>query len=303
MKLRPILVLAAIAALLIVFIYWREHAAPAKKPLRKAVPSKAAPAVKAPKTKKRPSAQPVPAVARAVSAPSVPSAPAVKISKKRAGPIVAIVVDDFGYTMNNVDGFFDIDEPLTLSVLPHERYTKEVVSQARSRGYEVILHLPLESWRNDVKEEAVTIRSGMSEAEIGAKLKKELADVYGVHGVSNHMGSKATEDKKVMSDVMRYLKKDGLYYFDSLTSPRSVCKDAAAELGVRYARRDRFLDNDSKPEAIEKQLDDLKKLAFARGRAIAVCHDRKNTVAALAKKMPEMAAEGIEFVYLSEMLE
>jgi polysaccharide deacetylase 2 family uncharacterized protein YibQ len=142
----------------------------------------------------------------------------------------------------------------------------------------------------------------MSEPEIDAKLVKELADVGGVRGVSNHMGSKATEDRKVMADIMRYLKKDGLYFFDSLTTPRSICREAAARAGVRYARRDRFLDNDNSPEAIEKQLDNLKALALQRGSAIAICHDRKNTAAALAKKMPEMASEGIEFVYLSEIV-
>jgi uncharacterized protein len=296
MKLRPILVLAAIAALMIAFIYWREHAVTVKKTPGKYAPARMAPAKPAKTARKRPAA---PAIT--MPAATAPAAGVAPIAKKRKGPVVAIVIDDFGYTLSNLDGFFDIDEPITLSVLPNERYTGEVVSRARARGYEVILHLPLESWRNDVKEEALTIRSGMGVADIDARMKKELADVPGVHGVSNHMGSKATEDRKVMSDVLRCLKSKDLYFFDSLTSPRSVCREVASELGVKYARRDRFLDNDNSVEAIEKQLSDLQKLAFARGEAIAICHDRKNTVVALAKMMPEMARSGIEFVYLSEM--
>lgn len=294
MNLRPIAILAAIAALLIGFIYWREHAElRVKKAPARASRTKTA-AARPQQARKRPvPPAPVPAAAP-IAAPS---------AKKRKGPVVAIVIDDFGYNMNNVDEFLAIGEPITLSVLPGERYTAEVAREARARGYEVILHLPLESWRNDVKEEALTIRSGMSGAEIESRLKKETSELAPLGGVSNHMGSKATEDRKVMENVLRYLKKNELYFFDSLTSPRSVCREVAREVGVRYARRDRFLDNDSDQAAIEKKLREVGKLAVARGRAIAIGHDRKNTVAVLARMMPEMAREGIRFVYLSELVE
>jgi polysaccharide deacetylase 2 family uncharacterized protein YibQ len=192
---------------------------------------------------------------------------------------------------------------LTLAILPNQRYSREVADRARSRGYEVILHLPLESWRNDVKEEAVTIRSGMSERDIDARLKKEFADVPGATGASNHMGSKSTEDKALMTSVIDYMKKNDLCFFDSFTTPRSVCREVASETGVRFAKRDRFLDNANDIPSIEKQLRDLKDIALSRGRAIAVCHDRPNTASALASVMPEMARDGIEFVYLSDMVE
>jgi polysaccharide deacetylase 2 family uncharacterized protein YibQ len=223
--------------------------------------------------------------------------------KKGEGPKVAIVMDDFGYNMNNLDEFFGIGQPITLSILPNQRYSRDVATSARARGYEVILHLPLEAHRKDVVEEADTIRSGMSEKDIIARIKKELESVPGADGVSNHMGSKATEDKKLMVTIIKYLKERKLYFFDSMTSERSVCAEAAAGSKVRCARRDIFLDNSSDIPYIEKQLQELKDLAFARGNAIAVCHDRKNTIIVLSRLMPLMAKEGIIFVYLSEMVD
>jgi len=215
---------------------------------------------------------------------------------------VAIVMDDFGYNMNDFDALFSINEPITLSVLPGLRYSSRVAEYARGRGYEVILHLPLESHRKDVKEEADTIRSGMAETEIASRLAKEVESVPGLSGVSNHMGSKSTEDKELMASIFRYLKKRRLYFFDSLTSEKSVCREAAQSAGLRYARRDIFLDNTDKCEYVEKQLAALERMAFKRGRAIAVCHDRRNTIAALAKMVPKMAKDGIEFVTLSDMV-
>ena len=104
-----------------------------------------------------------------------------------------------------------------------------------------------------------------------------------------------------MTEVLAYLKKHNLYFFDSLTSEKSVCREVAGSVGIPFAKRDIFLDNSNKVDSIKIELADLEKLALKRGRAIAICHDRKNTAIALAKVMPQMVKDGVEFVYLSEM--
>jgi len=223
-------------------------------------------------------------------------------SKKFVNPNVAIVVDDFGYNKNNLDALFDIHEPITISILPDLRYSTEIASLARSRGCEVILHLPLEAHNKSLREERDTIKPGMTEEDIDARLKKEITSLPGLKGVSNHMGSKATEDRALMTAIFKYLKARDLYFSDSLTSQRSVCREVAREVGIPYGRRDIFLDNSDDTDYIERQLSILKKMAFRRGKVIAVCHDKKNTIAILARKMPEMEQEGVRFVYLSEMV-
>lgn len=227
---------------------------------------------------------------------------APSIVKAHRNPKVAIVMDDFGYSKNDLDALFSLKQTVTLSILPGQRYTREIANLAKARGFEVILHLPLESDRKDVVEEADTIRSGMSEKEIILRLKKDIESVPWIDGVSNHMGSKATTDTAVMTSILRYLKSRGLYFFDSLTSEKSVCLKVASALNVKCARRDIFLDNSNNTAAIEKQLADLKRMAFKSGEMIAICHDRKNTIAVLSRALPEMAKEGIEFVRLSELV-
>ena len=229
-------------------------------------------------------------------------APPAPVVKEHKSPKIAIVVDDFGYSKNNIDEFLGLKQQVTISILPEQRYTREIAGLAKARGFEVILHLPLESNREDVVEETDTIRTGMSEKEILLHLKKELDEVPGADGVNNHMGSKATADTAVMTPMLRYLKSRNLYFLDSLTSGNSVCTDAARSVGVGCARRDIFLDNSNNTAAIEKQLEDLKIMAFKRGSAIAICHDRKNTAAVLEKVLPEMEKEGIEFVRLSALV-
>ena len=215
---------------------------------------------------------------------------------------VAIVIDDFGYTMNNLPAFFDMNEPLTFSILPNLRHSRDVATAAKEHGCEIILHMPMASHRKDVKEEADTLKPGDNKKIVEARLAKAIESVPGLKGLSNHMGSKATEDKELMSGILTYLKKHNLYFFDSLTSDKSVCREVAGSIGIPFAQRDIFLDNSNKVDSIGIELADLEKLALKRGRAIAICHDRKNTAIALAKAMPQMAKDGIEFVYLSEMV-
>jgi hypothetical protein len=212
-----------------------------------------------------------------------------------------IVLDDFGFNKNNIDSLFSIHQPVTLSILPDLKYSGQIAALAASHGYETILHMPMEPHRNDVQEEVDTIRGGMTDREIIERLDKGIKNIPGLRGMSNHMGSKATEDKALMTVVLKYLKSEKLYFFDSLTSQKSVCREVASIVGIPYARRDVFLDNTEDVAAIEKQIMLLRRLAFRKGRAIAVGHDKKNTILALAKMMPEMAREGVKFVSLSEL--
>lgn len=224
------------------------------------------------------------------------------IIKKIKQPQVAIVMDDFGYNMNNIEELFTIKGPITLSILPDLPYSTKIAEAAHSRGYEAILHLPLEPHRKDVRQEVDTIKSGMEKSEIVARLKEEIETVPYIVGVSSHMGSKSTEEKGLMITIFEELKNRGLYFFDSLTSRESVCSQAAKLTGIRYGKRDIFLDNSEDIPYIEKQIMTLRRMAFSRGTVIAVCHDRPNTIATLAKLMPLMARDGIKFVYLSELV-
>lgn len=234
--------------------------------------------------------------------PKVLVAPLPVEAKRYMGPKIAIVLDDFGYTKSNYELLTAIKEPITLSILPGLRYSDYIASQARAKGYEVILHLPLESERSDVPEETGTIRAGMSQGAVNSRLAKELSTIPGAVGVSNHQGSKSTSERNTMAPVFTYLKKNDLFFFDSMTSPKSVCKDLASDIGIPYARRDIFIDNSNDPDAIEAQLYALEKLALKKGQAIAIGHDRKNTIIVLRRMIPRLKEKGIMIVPLSELV-
>jgi polysaccharide deacetylase 2 family uncharacterized protein YibQ len=269
------------------------------------VPTPPAPKVKAPEVQVQPKAAEIvkPSAPVEIAKPMPAPAPApIPIVKKPRGPRIAIVLDDFGYNKNNIPTLFSIKQPVTVSILPNLKYSKEVEKLAHGRGLEVMLHLPMQSLHSELKEEYNTIKPGLSRKEILARLDYQLANFRSLRGVNNHMGSEATEDRMVMATIMGKLKEKNLYFLDSYTSAKSVCKDVAIAMHERFARRDVFLDNSDDIEYIKNQLTQTKKIAQKKGYAIAIGHDRKNTIKALSEVMPKFEEDGVEFVSLSELV-
>src|SRR5258705_11451525 len=99
---------------------------------------------------------------------------------------------------------------------------------ARRKQRCVLLHLPMESDKPE-KLDVETITVGMSDTEIANLVRGDLESLPGVDGVSNHRGSLATIDTRVMKAVMNELTGRRLLFFDSLTSPKSVAYNVAVE--------------------------------------------------------------------------
>ena len=214
---------------------------------------------------------------------------------------IAIVLDDWGYSLNNLGLLEQINEPLTLAILPNRAYSADIAIAAQEHSKEAILHLPLEPHKSrKYGLEPDTIMVGMEQNEISRIMEAGFKSVPGLKGVSNHMGSLATENRDLMKMVLTQLKKNKLYFLDSYTG-RSVVRELARPLGVGYARRQVFLDNEDSHEYIMAQIEALAKIANQRGSAIGIGHDRRNTLEALVEAVPDLKKRGYGFIYVSEL--
>ncbi|MFH1198706.1 MAG: divergent polysaccharide deacetylase family protein [Candidatus Omnitrophota bacterium] len=215
---------------------------------------------------------------------------------------IAIVLDDWGYTLSNLHYLDEINAPITLAVLPNLNYSKTVARQGRGKGCEIILHLPMQP-HEKYNLEKNTILTSMDEGAIKRILNSDLDSLVYAKGASNHMGSLGTENPRVMAIILNELKKRNFYFLDSFVSPLSVASDLAAKMHVKCAKRNIFLDNKLDAEYIKGQLEQLKVKADANGYAIGIGHDRKATLEALKDVIPQWKKEGYKFVELSEIVE
>lgn len=215
---------------------------------------------------------------------------------------IAIVLDDWGYNLTNLHYLDEINEPMTLAVLPNLGYSKQVAKQGQNKGCEIILHLPMQP-HEKYNLEKNTILTSMDESTIKRILTSDLDNLVYAKGASNHMGSLGTENPRVMAIILSELKKKNLYFLDSFVSHRSVVLDLAAKIHVKCARRNVFLDNKLDADYIKEQLKQLKDKADTNGYAIGIGHDRKVTLEAIKAVIPQWKKEGYRFVRVSEIVE
>ncbi len=219
-------------------------------------------------------------------------------------PRIAIVIDDLGQNLNGIDELFNLGVPLTIAVMPHLRYSSRVAEEAHSRGMDVLLHLPMEPKDMVANNPGKGLLSTkMNEEEIATQLDMDLDSVPFITGVNNHMGSKFTEDEKRMRVVLSVLKDKGHFFFDSLTTPNSVGREIAAQMGISTAERNVFLDNKQDKEYVKAQFDLLVKIAKREGFAIAIGHPHSATIEGLKEALAGIEDKGVSVVKLSELVE
>jgi len=216
---------------------------------------------------------------------------------------VAIIIDDLGYNPSLDKELAEIDNTLTLAILPFLNHTAQVVDTFKNRdNFELILHIPLEPISKDAHEERMAM-TDMSRAEIIHFLDEALNEMGEVvDGVNNHKGSKFTSDKESMKWLLEGVKERGLFFVDSYTSGESVVFSLAREMGVPTAKRDIFLDVVDDPQEIREKLYEVEAKARREGAAIAIGHHKENTIRVLKEELPAMEERGIKFVPVSKLL-
>ncbi|MEI7998660.1 MAG: divergent polysaccharide deacetylase family protein [Candidatus Omnitrophota bacterium] len=226
-----------------------------------------------------------------------------KISPVTGGKI-AFIIDDWGYKMSNCHFLKEIKAPLAVSIMPNLRHSNDIMKCANIYDKDIMLHLPMEPWHNlDPYPENYLITTVMPHATIEKLMDDTFKKMPLITGVNNHMGSKATEDRNLMKFVMKKIKKQGLFFVDSMTAlHHSICGQVADDINIPFARRDVFLDNINTKEAIEMQLVELVQKARHQGYAIAIGHDRQLTMQILLEEIPLLQKQGFQIVHVKDLL-
>ncbi|NLJ10950.1 MAG: divergent polysaccharide deacetylase family protein, partial [Treponema sp.] len=201
-----------------------------------------------------------------------------------------------------LDPFLKFPGPLTIAVLPGLPYSAEAAKRIRAAGKEVILHQPMEAIGGQNPGPGA-IYSDMTQEEIEAVLKKNLAQVGPVVGMNNHQGSKITADERIMEIVLAFCRRNGIYYLDSRTTAETAVPAVAERMGIRIGERDVFVDNIQEKAAMIRFMEEGLQKAEKKGAAIVIGHVWSNELAAtLSELYPELIAQGFSLTTVSRIM-
>lgn len=222
---------------------------------------------------------------------SNPKVPAKKVAD------VYIVLDDGGHNLNQLQPFLDLDFPLTIAVLPDLAYSKESALRTTKANKTLILHQPMQAINLSTDPGPSAIMPEMTAEQIRNLLTKNL-DSLGIKlGLNNHEGSLITADPFAMKVVMQVCKERGMFFLDSRTNAKSVCKTVASEYGVKLYERNTFLDNTPNQDDMIAMFKSGIEVAKKNGSVIMIGHvwSGKNLADVLQRMYDEYYPQGFIF--------
>jgi len=216
-------------------------------------------------------------------------------------PEIALIFDDLGESVRTLRGVYSLKVPLSVAVIPGLKFSRNVAYIAKRCGYSVLVHLPLEP--KDIEAHRTKkyqfIGSSLSGRDINKLLRYYLDYLRIAIGVNTHMGSKATEDAKLMRVVLKAVKKRGLVFIDSRTSLNSVAFDLAHKMGIKSSYNEGFIDSSSNKKDIINKINELVEKARKKGKIIVIAHPRKETLDVLKEEIPKLKKE-VSFITIEE---
>jgi hypothetical protein len=216
---------------------------------------------------------------------------------------MAIIIDDAGYDLAELDPFLELRIPLAVAVLPNLPHSGEAARRVKQAGKELLLHLPMEPEGGEDPGPGALL-TGESPAEIERLLEAALQTVPGASGVNNHMGSKATADEALMTTVLSAIGQEGLFFVDSRTTAATVGARVAAGLGVPFLERDVFIDASHSDGEIAEAFASGIALAAQQGTAILIGHVQNPGVLAILRGSDGALREaGVRLSTLSDIFD
>ncbi len=193
-------------------------------------------------------------------------------------PKLSIIIDDFGnYNNFMLDSllvkFGQLPPQVAFAILPNLPYSEFVMEFFQDTGRELLLHTPMQPLNEKINAGQEVIQTDDDAITIINKLNSMYGQLDKIVGLNNHMGSKATADKEVMTTVLEWCKENNLFFVDSATIGNSLAYDLALELGIPSAKRNIFLDvPDASIETVEHYLTKLSKYSQEGKDILVITH-------------------------------
>ncbi len=218
-------------------------------------------------------------------------------------PRIAIILGGMGISASaTTEAISRLPGEVSFAFAPYGGELERQVSRARTDGHEVFVQVPMEPFDypdNDPGPHTLTTSAGAEDNL--EKLRWVLGRFAGHVGVVNFMGARFTADEAALGPVMREVAQRGLMVIDDGSAGRSQMSQIAGGFRTPSLRADLVLDTLQRPEAIDRELAALERVARERGMALASGSALPLTVERVARWSRTLEQKGIRLVPVSAL--
>jgi uncharacterized protein len=244
---------------------------------------------------------PLPRIADDGRTPMHAYAPAVAATPK---PHLAIVMAGVGIGAKATAAAIEqLPSAITLAFVPVAFKAQQSVNEARRRGHEVLLQIPMEPYDYpDSDPGPNTLRVGQRQDDNLERLTLAATRVTGYAGLMNLAGSRFMTDADSLIPILTFAARRGLLFFDSGVSPQSAGPQLATQTKTAYVQSTAAIDADPDPADIDRRLSDLETRARDNGSAAATASAYPVTIARIAAWAQGLSGRGFVLVPASAIV-
>ncbi|WP_209015243.1 divergent polysaccharide deacetylase family protein [Roseibium limicola] len=220
-------------------------------------------------------------------------------------PKIAIIVGGMGLSQTGTENALaSLPSDVTLALAPYGANLDRWMQQAREKGHELLLQMPMEPFDfpdNDPGPHTLLI--SLQEREMVDRFQWLLTRVTNYVGIINQMGARFMSTRPSMQFLFEKLTNRGLMFVDDGTSSRSVAGEVAAETKTPFSGVDVVLDGVPREDEINAKLLQLEGVARARGVAVASSSALPVTIRQLEIWSRDLEERGLQLVPVSATID
>lgn len=218
---------------------------------------------------------------------------------------IALIFEGFGNDLDDLKEIYSLGIPLSVSVTPGLKFSKNIAHIASRCGYSVLVNLPVGSPTNNalLKESIYSeLDDSLTIWETEALLRYYLNAIRIAVGVNAYINPDVADNTQFTQKVLDAVKVRGLIFIDNSTPEDSAVYEMARAKNLKCAVSYGFLGNADTLPIIEEKIKRFVAAAKDKGKIIIVVYPEKNVLKVLRKDMPELL-EKVDFITVKEYFE
>lgn len=212
-----------------------------------------------------------------------------------AGPRITLIVGGFGINEKASQNALSLlPAGVTFAFIPYAYGVERMAAAARQKGHEVLVQIPMEPYDYPENDPGpYTLRTSGDDISNIQRLIWVLTRFTGYTGAIPLMGEQFITSPGAISPVLSFLARRGLLFIDHHAGKGGVSPASVSKAGVAYGHADISIDEVPDATAIDRKLEELEKIARAKGRAIGYAKLYPVSIDRISRWEQGLAAKGI----------
>ncbi len=220
-------------------------------------------------------------------------------------PRIALIVTNLGLSATYTKAALKLlPEDITLSFSHVAPRLKSWIREARQKGHEVLMDIPMEPLgfpKNDPGR--ATLLTSSNEVENLNRLEHVMKKAGGYVGLLGTLGTKFMLHSETFLPILKTIKQRGLIYVDSRSTSRSLGPELASSIQLPRAFNNIFIDKEPSNQKIKGKLDELEKIALKKRFAVGIAQPFPLTIEILSQWAEKLKAKQISLAPITAVVD